>query len=256
MVNNVSVVQIILLGLIAFLGYSEWMLGSSLIQRPIVLGALVGLVFGDFTQGIIIGGTLELVFMGIMSIGASIPPDVVAGGVLGTAFAITSGQGAVAVALALPIATLLLAVKNAILILIVPIMAHRADKYAEDGDVDGVSRMHIVAYLAAAIPSTLLIVLAFCAGNPVIEAVLNKIPPVITNGLGAATGLLPALGFGLLASLIMTKKLAPFFFLGFLLAAYLKIPVLGIAIFAIIIVLVTLDKTTPKMEVSVDDNEF
>ena len=38
--------------------------------------------------GIVMGASLELVMMGIVGIGAATPPDVVAGGILSTAFAI------------------------------------------------------------------------------------------------------------------------------------------------------------------------
>ena len=45
--------------------------------------------------------------------GASIPPDVVTGGILGTAFAITAGAGTeTALVLGLPIATLTLILKK------------------------------------------------------------------------------------------------------------------------------------------------
>lgn len=41
------VIKTILIFLIALLGYSEWLTGTSYLQRPIVLGPLVGLVMGD-----------------------------------------------------------------------------------------------------------------------------------------------------------------------------------------------------------------
>src|SRR6195952_390 len=96
-----------LIALIAMFGHSEDFLGTTLLSRPLVLGPLVGLVLGDISQGIIIGATLELIFMGNIKIGAAIPPDVITGGVLGTAFAILSGKGpAIALALAVPISIL------------------------------------------------------------------------------------------------------------------------------------------------------
>src|ERR1700749_4358547 len=88
-------------------GHSEDFIGTTLLSRPLVLGPLVGLVLGDVTQGTIIGGTLELIFMGNIKVGAAIPPDVVTGGVLGTAFAIISHKGVgIALALAIPISIL------------------------------------------------------------------------------------------------------------------------------------------------------
>lgn len=86
--------EAILLGLIAGIGILDSRLfGVLMLERPLVLGALVGLVLGDFKTGIIIGAQLELIWMGIAGIGSSTPPDVVTGGVLGTAFAIISGKG-------------------------------------------------------------------------------------------------------------------------------------------------------------------
>ena len=87
------IVQAILLGLIAFIGKCDLATGTNMIQRPIVLGPLVGLVLGDLQAGITIGATLELFFLGAVSVGAYIPPNVIVGGVLGTAFAISTGQG-------------------------------------------------------------------------------------------------------------------------------------------------------------------
>ena len=106
-------VQAILIGLIAMFVTFEWMFGTNLGSRPIITGMLVGLVMGDLKTGIILGATLEMVFIGSITLGAAVPPDVITGGILGAAFAISTGKGAdVALALAFPIATLYLVVDN------------------------------------------------------------------------------------------------------------------------------------------------
>ena len=66
-------VKTLLIFLITFFAVSEFLLGTSLIQRPLVLGPLVGLAFGQLELGIVIGATLELAFIGAVSIGAYIP---------------------------------------------------------------------------------------------------------------------------------------------------------------------------------------
>ena len=48
-----------LLGCIAFLGKCDLATGTNQLQRPIILGPLVGLVLGDLDAGIKIGATLE-----------------------------------------------------------------------------------------------------------------------------------------------------------------------------------------------------
>lgn len=83
-----------LLGLIAALGILDGrLLGVSMIDRPLVMCALTGLVCGNLHEGILIGATLELIFLGNVAIGAAHPPDIVTGSVLATAFSIMSGRG-------------------------------------------------------------------------------------------------------------------------------------------------------------------
>ena len=69
-----------LVALVATLIYMESRIGGQhMLDRPILIGPIVGLIMGDFTMGLIIGGNLELVWMGLVGIGTSTPPDVVVG---------------------------------------------------------------------------------------------------------------------------------------------------------------------------------
>ena len=141
-------VQAILLGLVAMLGNAEYLLGTSLLSRPIIMGTLTGLVLGDIPTGVTLGATLELAFMGAFSIGASIPPEMISGTVLGTAFAITTGSGAeTALTVGLPVASLVLIAKNVGMVFILPPFVHKADKYAAQGNMKGVARMHYLGGL-------------------------------------------------------------------------------------------------------------
>ena len=181
------------------------------------------------------GATLELAFIGSFSVGASIPPDVVTGGILGTAFAITAGAGTeTALLLGLPIATLTLILKNVYLGLLIPMMNQKADLYAADGNYKGVERMHLLAGFGLSLMLALVVTISFMVGSNTISKLLAMIPAFVQNGLSVATGLIPALGFAMLARLLINKQVAPYFFLGFALAAYLEIPVTGIAIFGAI----------------------
>ena len=60
--------QAILIGLVAMCVTFEWALGTCLASRPIVTGVLIGLVMGDLQTGIIVGATLEMVFIGSVTI--------------------------------------------------------------------------------------------------------------------------------------------------------------------------------------------
>src|ERR1700749_493338 len=137
----------ILIALIAMFGHSEDFLGTTLLSRPLVLGPLVGLVLGDVTQGVVIGATLELIFMGNIKVGAAIPPDVVTGGVLGTPFAIISGKGpAIALAIAVPV-SILAEMLISSLFVFRSVLNKRFSRYAEDGDYKAIQRLHILSGL-------------------------------------------------------------------------------------------------------------
>ncbi|WP_439443930.1 PTS mannose/fructose/sorbose/N-acetylgalactosamine transporter subunit IIC [Listeria aquatica] len=238
MENNIIIA--ILLGLTAMLANAEYLFGSSMLSRPLVTCTITGIIMGDVTTGIIMGATLELAFVGAFSIGASIPPEIISGSVLGTAFAIAAGKGtAVALALGIPIASLVLILKNLCFIFVLPYFVHKADRYAEEGNSKGIDRMQLWGgFFSINLPIGLIVVFSFIAGNSVIKIILDVIPQFVIDGLGIATGLLPAYGFALLLKLMINKKNAVFFAFGFALAVYLKVPVTGVAIFGACLALI------------------
>ena len=123
-------VQAILVGLVGAFGCLDYQLGTLYAFRPIVLCPLVGLVLGDLQTGLAVGASLELLFMGSVSIGAYVPPNETIGGVLACAFAIQLGQGTeTAIALAMPIAVLSLTFDN-ITSALFPVFVDMADKFA------------------------------------------------------------------------------------------------------------------------------
>jgi PTS system mannose-specific IIC component len=124
----------ILVAVIMFLvKTADHTLGQPLIERPLICGALVGLVLGDLQQGIIIGATLELIFLGTITIGGSVPADLAVGSVLATAFTIlTHAEPPVAVALALPISLLAVFVYQ-VLKLVYTALVEKYDALLEQG---------------------------------------------------------------------------------------------------------------------------
>lgn len=249
---EVSGLQAILLGLLTALIVMDWMTGTNNISRPIISSVFVGLILGDLKTGIIMGATLELAFIGAITIGASRPPDLVSGGILGTAFAIASGKGAAfALALAFPIAALFLVVDNLLTLLVLPMIARKADSFVEEGELKKAANMHIVGWVVVkSLPRAVFVTLAFYLGSSAMESVLDKIPAFIQNGINIAAGIMPALGFAILLQMILKKDVAVFFVLGFSLYSYLQVPVLGISIFAACLayILVNIDRKLKKRE--------
>jgi fructoselysine and glucoselysine-specific PTS system IIC component len=249
-------VQVVLIILIAFFAYMHSYMGSTMHNRPIVVAPLVGLVLGDWQTGVIIGATLELVFMGAFPVGASNPPDFVSGTIISTAYVILSGsEVTAAVVLAVPIATLVLLFDNIQMTFVLTWASHIADKYAEAGDIKGVERVQILFGIGNKVVLALVVGLGYMVGVPVIEKILSYVPEFVTYGLDVAAGVIPAIGFAMLARMMISKKTAAFLILGFLLAAYLNISVTGIALFGLVVALIYVNFMNKK-EVAADDDDF
>ena len=101
--------------------------------------------------------------------------------------------------------------------------------------------IHIGDGIVQSLTFALLVVFGFLIGSGQVETLVNSIPAVITDGLTIATGLLPGMGFAMLAQMTLNKKVIMFFFLGFLLSAYIGVPVLGIALLGVIAAFLKVD---------------
>ncbi len=225
-----------LVALVAALVYMESRIGGQhMIDRPIIIGPLVGCIMGDPVTGLIIGGELELVWMGLVGIGTSTPPDVVIGSALATALAIRTGATyETTLALAIPIS--LLAQVGAIGVCIAnTAFAHRADACAAKGDYRGVEISNWMGSALYFIFKFAMIFLGFLIGSDLITAIVENIPEVIQRGLGQSGNLLPALGVAMLIQMTWDRKFGAFLFIGFALAAFLNVSTIGAAVFGVVI---------------------
>ena len=73
-----------------------------------------------------------------------------------------------------------------------------------------------------------------------IRTFINALPPFIMNGMKAAGGMLPALGLGVLLSMIWDMKNLIYFVLGFAIVVYLGVPMVCLAVFGVFLMLMDL----------------
>ena len=119
------------------------LVGFTMLNRPIVIGPLVGLFLGDLHTGVIIGASLEAVFMGVVNIGGASAAEPGIATAVGTAFAIMLGKGSeVALTLALPIGILGLQIKTVLYIFIVGMFAKTFDRLAAEGKEKQIIALH------------------------------------------------------------------------------------------------------------------
>lgn len=212
--------------------------GTQMIRRPLLIATVVGLIMGDLTTGLMIGATLEVMWMGVGNVGAYSAPDMISGTAIGTALGIASGGTAAAVALAVPTSLLaqqLLILYRSGIVALNPI----AERWAETGDFD---KMYKINYIPAAIAFLIRAVPTFLAiyfGAGAIETAVEALPAVVISGLGIAGKIIPAVGIGLLMQMMIKKaELWLFLIAGFTMAVYLKLSVLPITLIALPIALI------------------
>lgn len=213
-------------------GYGYWM-----ISRPVIAGPLIGLIMGDFTTGLAVGASVELMYMGVLPIGGSVPPNAQIAGMLSTVFAITSGGSPeIGISLALPIGIL----AQLLIMLAWNInigLMHRADEFINQGDIKGVERTHLMGlpifFLVFFIPTFL----AIYFGSGAVSSLVEMMPDVLTEGLEIASGILPAVGMAMLLKMMDFQKYWAFFLFGFVLTVYLELDVLAVSLIAFSIVM-------------------
>ncbi|WEV40225.1 PTS sugar transporter subunit IIC [Lactobacillus sp. ESL0684] len=230
-----------LIFLVAIFGYAEYFLfGRSQTYRPIVMCALTGLVLGQLSTGIIIGAQMELSFIGVQEIGLSTPQDMVSASIVGTSVALqTNGNFATAITFGLPVSMVVLFVQNLVYVLVSPVFVKKCEEIAARGKTKLYSQFTFWGgTLLHFAPSILLVTLTYVLGNHFAKSIVSLIPKFVQDGLVVASEILPAFGFAMLLEVIMKKDVFPFFFLGFLVAAYLKVPIMGIAFFGVVLVVI------------------
>ncbi|WP_338232350.1 PTS mannose/fructose/sorbose/N-acetylgalactosamine transporter subunit IIC [Companilactobacillus muriivasis] len=219
----------------------NWILGVSMIERPLIVGTVTGLLLGNVSQGIIIGASLEAIFMGAVNIGGAVSAEPAAATVFAVVFSLTTGgvTPKAALAIAVPIGVLAgimtMFVNNVVLSFLVPFM----DRYAAEDNGKGIIRLHFGAWFFRFFLFALVVFFGILVGRSSVQAFVNNIPAVIMTGLTTMSGFLPAVGFAILLKMLWSKELAVYYFLGFILVSYLKLPLVAVAAIGAILVVIS-----------------
>jgi len=236
---ELSSIQILAIFIVSAVAGMGSVLDEFQMHRPLIACTLTGLILGDMTIGIIIGGTLEMIALGWMNIGAAMAPDAALASVISTILVIAGHQSIGAgIAIAMPLA----AAGQVLTILcrtLTVVFQHKADGYAEEGNLRGIDICHLGALgiqaLRVAVPSTLV---AMYIGTGAVQAMLDAIPPVITGGLQVAGGFIVVVGYAMVINMMGANYLMPFFFLGFVVAAFTNFNLVALGVIGLVCAIV------------------
>ncbi len=205
--------------------------------RPLVVGPIVGAIMGDLKIGLEVGCIIELMFLGQIFVGTALPPEETFSTAIAAAFSVISGNTAVALATALPLAVLgqmAMYFRNMVLCVWT---GNKVEKAADELNTKkmwfyGQIMPNIFNLILFSVPTFL----AIYYGADAVQSIINAIPQVIIDGLTAGGKLIGAVGLALLLKSIPSKGTWHYLLIGFFFSSYLNINPIGITLIAVFFV--------------------
>lgn len=230
----------ILVAILATMG-QWWFFGpiTKCLVYPLTTGTLVGIFMGQPMLGMLAGANIQLIYLGWISAGGTMPSNTIVAGIFGTAMTILSGADPkMAVTFAIPFSMLGLLL-NQVYMTVNAAWIHRADKLLDEGNIRGVRIMNFVpsacmAFILYGIPAFLLVY----SGSGWAQQLIAMVPKHLISALEVVGGIMPALGIAMLLNYLGKRQLIPWFFAGFFLTVYSGLGLTAISIFSAIIALV------------------
>lgn len=242
-----SFITILLIAVVALLAGMEGVLDEFQFHQPIVACTLIGLVSGYLEEGIILGGSLQMIALGWANVGAAIAPDaalasvasaiIMVKGLGGSTDAQTVIDSAIAVAIPLSVAGLFLTMVCRTLA--IPIV-HFMDAAAEKGNFRGIETWQIIAILMQGVRIAIPAVALCYIPAEAVQAALEAMPAWLADGMSIGGGMVAAVGYAMVINMMATKETWPFFALGFVVACISEITLIGLGVIGVVIALVYL----------------
>lgn len=211
--------------------------------QPVTAGFITGLILGDVQTGLYIGGTLQLLSLGISNFGGASIPDYQTASIVATFITISTGEDpSVGITIGIPVALLMVQfdiIRNTIGVWLV----HNAEKGVQKGDYSQITKMQMTGLFLTGATTGIPVALAVIFGPNLVKSILNVTPEWLTGGLSVAGGLLPAVGIALLLRYLPAKEYISYLIIGFVLAVYMKMPLLGIALIGAAVALIAYKKS-------------
>lgn len=194
------------------------------IASPIAVGVVAGLIYGDLTNGLILGGGIAAAFAGIIAPGGNLPTDSALAATTVIPIALSTGLSVEqAIAFAVPMGLVGSFVTN-LRKMINVIFVHRADECAAKGDLKGIRNCAVVFPPIVELPLLFLpVFLVVMFGQDAMLAFMNNVPDWVMHGMEVAGGVMPAIGFALIMNMIGKPRLMPYTIIGFIMVKALAL---------------------------------
>ena len=215
-----SVFQALLCGILYWVAEADLPFVSLwVLQRPLVCGFLTGCVLGDTIKGAVVGATINLVYLGFISAGGSMPADMALAGILGTAYAITGNLDAnTALSIAVPLG-LLGTIVWYLRMTFDSVFVHMGDRWVAEGKFNNLYLSNVILpQIYAAFICVIPCFLASYFGAAYIQSFIDMCAGKPLQIFQIIGGMMPCLGIAITLQYIFKGEARIFLFLGFIIS--------------------------------------
>lgn len=220
--HTITLDQGVMLTIMSIIVGIDFWLESLYIFRPIIVCTLTGVILGDLQTGLLAGSLTELAFAGLTPAGGTQPPNPVLAGVMTVVIAYTTGvEPQAAIGLALPFSILM---QYIILFYYstFSLFMGKADAYAAAADTGAFWKLNLLMTAIVAVTYGIVVFLSAYVAQDAMQALVMAMPDWLKHGFEIAGGILPAVGFGMLLTVMLKIQYVPYLIIGFVAASFIQ----------------------------------
>lgn len=212
----ITIGEAIMIGSLYYLAVCDITPWSRVFSQAVFYGLIYGLIYGQLEKGILIGATINALYIGLFSTGGNLPSDQGMAACFTIPLALKLNlEPEVAVSLALPFGVIGTFLDNLVRA-VDGVFWRRSIKHIDDERYDllgleAVILPSIWRYVTATITMGIIAYFGYSSA----EKVLALFPTWLMNGLTAMGKILPGVGFILATMYLGRKDLLPFAIIGF-----------------------------------------
>lgn len=216
---------------------------------PVTVGLFAGLIMGNFSEAMYIAGTFQLMSLGVAALGGSSVPDYALATVVAVFLNARTGVDVGAsIAVGLPVG--ILAINLDVLTRTLnSFVTEKSKDYLESGEFSKMQNVNFISVFFVAMQAFIPMIILVVLGPTAVNAIIEFVPEWVTNGLNIAGGMLPVVGVVMLMRYMPTKKYFWAVLVGFVLSAYLGLPILAVSMIGLAMAFVKYQQMDSKSKV-------
>ena len=172
---NFTILQVVLLTLLAFIKHVDYYgIPMIFVNYAVFWGLITGVVMGDWQTGLVIGGTIQLMQLGVAGFGGSSIPDYGTMAIIATAYGVTLGADT-GLAIGLPVGMLGIQL-DVIVKILNGFVVEKSQKFCDEGKFKQMNAILWVCPVLFGLCAALPVFVSVTLGQPAVNWLLEVMP--------------------------------------------------------------------------------